>query len=134
MKQIDDIRRDNLKRLADKVGGIAALAGALKRSDAQVSQWIRGPPHSVTGKPRGMKSVTARWIETTTELPPGWLDQNHEASPLTARDAQFIARIAQEVAHYNVPEHIRLSVLALIQSSPPRDDATQASGETGKAA
>lgn len=80
MKQIDDIRRDNLKRLADKVGGIAALAGALKRSDAQVSQWIRGPPHSVTGKPRGMKSVTARWIETTTELPPGWLDQNHEAS------------------------------------------------------
>ena len=56
------------------------------------------------------------------------------ASPLPARDAQFIARIAQEVAHYNVPEHIRLSVLALIQSSPPRDDATQASGETGKAA
>lgn len=74
MKFIDDIRRENLKALAEESGGVAALARLLDRTESQVSQWIRGATHSVTGKQRGMKSDTARWIEEKTGKPPGWLD------------------------------------------------------------
>lgn len=77
MKFIDQIRRENLIQLAQTYGGVAALAQVLERSESQVSQWKRGSEHSVTGKPRGMKSETARWIEKVTNKPPGWLDVDH---------------------------------------------------------
>lgn len=77
MKFIDDIRRDNLKALAEELGGVASLARTLDRSESQVSQWIRGSAHSATGRKRGMKIETARWIEQVTGKPAGWLDQAH---------------------------------------------------------
>lgn len=77
MNFIDDIRRENLAALAEDVGGVAVLSRMLDREESQVSQWIRGAKHSVTGKKRGMKSETARWIEATTGKPPGWLDERH---------------------------------------------------------
>lgn len=80
MNFIDDIRRENLAALAEEVGGAAVLSRRLDREESQVSQWIRGAKHSVTGKRRGMKSETARWIETTTGKPLGWLDIQHEAA------------------------------------------------------
>jgi len=82
MKHIDEIRRENMGKLRDKFGGVSGLAKKLERSDAQVSQWIKGATHSVTGKPRGMKSDTARWIEVICNIPEGWLDQNHDANEM----------------------------------------------------
>lgn len=67
-----------------------------------------------------MKSETARWIESTTGKPEGWLDQEHAASAIPDRDQAFINRVEQEVARYDVPEHIRQAVITLITSSPPR--------------
>lgn len=56
-----------------------ALADALDRSESQVSQWKNGAANSATGKPRGMRSDTARYIETITKKPEGWLDQDPDA-------------------------------------------------------
>ncbi len=42
VKLIDDIRRENLAKLAEELGSITALAKQLDRSDSQVSQWIHG--------------------------------------------------------------------------------------------
>lgn len=77
MKLIDDIRRENIARLVDEAGSLKGLADRLQRQDSQVSQWLHGSAHSVTGKPRGMRSETARMIEKTMNKPVGWLDIDH---------------------------------------------------------
>jgi hypothetical protein len=77
MKFIDDLRRENMAILAKEKGGVAGLARLLDRSESQVSQWILGSLLP-SGKQRGMKSETARWIESTSEKPPGWLDTDHQ--------------------------------------------------------
>lgn len=75
MKQIEDIRSENLAELAKEFGGIVGLAAKLERSEAQISQWINRSKLP-SGKKRSMRSETARWIESVTNCPPGWLDQD----------------------------------------------------------
>lgn len=77
MKLIDDIRRDNMAALRDEHGGTAGLAKQLERSESQVSQWIHGSAHSETGKQRGMRPDSARYIERKCGKPVGWLDVEH---------------------------------------------------------
>jgi hypothetical protein len=91
MEFIDDIRRKNLSALAAEKGGVAALSRLLERTESQVSQWIRGAAHSVTGKKRGMKSSTARWIEEQTSKRQGWLDERHDADAYTVAEPPQIA-------------------------------------------
>lgn len=105
MKFIDDIRRENLKALAEALGGVAALARQLARSESQISQWIRGAAHSATGRKRGMKSETARWIERTTGKPEGWLDTPQAAEPLRVSEAP--------AAYVAKPHHSRALVQAV---------------------
>lgn len=107
MKFVDDIRRENLTALAKKLGGIAALAKKLDRTESQVSQWVRGATHSKTGKRRGMKGETARWIEVTADLPLGWLDQEHpNAAPDTL--ARVLSAGEKEApAYIEKPRHAR---------------------------
>jgi len=77
MKLIDDIRRDNLALLVLEHGTLVALARQLERDPSQVSQWLNGSAHSVTGKQRGMRPATARYIEEKCGKPMGWLDIEH---------------------------------------------------------
>lgn len=77
MKLIDDLRRENLTQLRRELGGLKQLSEKLEREDSQVSQWILGSKNSGTGKPRGMRSETARFIELKCAKPEGWLDQDH---------------------------------------------------------
>lgn len=77
MKMIDDVRADNMAALAREFGSTAALAAHMDRSESQVSQWVNRSKNSATGKPRGMRSSTARWIELVCAKPHGWLDQEH---------------------------------------------------------
>jgi hypothetical protein len=79
MEFIDDIRRKNLSALAAEVGGAATLSRLLEREESQVSQWINGSPLP-SGKKRGMRSATARWIEERTGKRQGWLDERHDAA------------------------------------------------------
>lgn len=72
---IEDIRRARLNLLIDEYGSITALAQKLDRQPAQVSQWRNASIDKATGKPRTMKSDTARRIEACTGKPDGWMDQ-----------------------------------------------------------
>jgi transcriptional regulator with XRE-family HTH domain len=87
MKSIDDIRRENLSRLRDQLGG-RQLADRIGCSESQLSQWINGSKHSVTGKKRGMRTATARVIETACSKEPGWLDTDHEAKSHIVEESQ----------------------------------------------
>lgn len=96
MKSIDDIRRENLRFLERKLGSLKGLADALDRSESQVSQWKVGAVNSGTGKQRGMRSDTARYIEGKTKMPEGWLDRDHS-------EAQQ-HEIQQAPAPYQMPD------------------------------
>lgn len=79
MKFIDEIRRENLSALKEEKGGLKQLAELLGKEDSQVSQWIQGSVNSGTGKPRGMRSATAREIDAAAGKSAGWLDIDHSA-------------------------------------------------------
>lgn len=74
---IDDIRRENMATLVEEFGGVLGLANKLTRSESQISQWLNGSAHSATGKQRGMRAVTAKWISETCGKPSNWLDTDH---------------------------------------------------------
>ena len=80
MRSIEEIRRDNILLLEREHGSLKALAELLDRSESQVSQWKNGAINSGTGKPRGMRSDTARFIEQKTGRHQGWLDVDHSVS------------------------------------------------------
>lgn len=77
MKDIDQIRRDNLKALEAEHGGPAAAAATLGMSHSQFSNLRDGAKDSKTGRPRGMRTATARNIEERAGKPLGWLDTDH---------------------------------------------------------
>lgn len=77
MKMIEDIRRENLAALRKEFGRGGGFADLIGKSEAQITQWIKGSKNSGTGKPRGMRPETARLIESKCGKPPGWLDTIH---------------------------------------------------------
>lgn len=103
MKMIDDIRAENMRQLATECGGNAQLAERLGRSESQISQWINRSTNYGTGKPRGMRSGTARWIETTMGKPKGWIDQDHETPSISRSDDANVnaLRIESPAATYS---------------------------------
>lgn len=103
MKMIDDIRAENMRRLAADLGGNTQLAERLKRSESQISQWINRSTNFGTGKPRGMRSGTARWIESQLGKPQGWLDRPHESDIIRSDDfAPHTLRAESPVAQFGV--------------------------------
>lgn len=92
MKDIDQVRRDNLRRIEKECGGPAAAAKLLEMSPSQFTNLRDGARDSKTGKPRGMRKDTARRIEQAADKPQGWLDIDHsgedqgDALPISARD------------------------------------------------
>jgi len=72
MKDINEIRKDNLHELLGRYDGkVVALAEAIGKSQSLVNQWI-----SMKTEKR-MSSDTARYIEEVLELPYGWMDNLH---------------------------------------------------------
>ncbi|MDS9990128.1 helix-turn-helix domain-containing protein [Xylella fastidiosa] len=127
VKLIDDIRRENLAKLAEELGSITALAKQLDRSDSQVSQWIHGSAHSATGKPRGMRTDTARFVEIQCGKPLGWLDVDHssEKSSLSADNTSAVPWAAYQQATAATRAAIDLLLLptreraAVLSAAPP---------------
>lgn len=130
-------RREQLKSLIDaRFGGVQAdFARAIKRSPAQVNQWLSG--HRLLG------DAGARHIEITLGLPIGFFDggdapstivpeasaavhhPDTEPGPqaaeiLSPADAKFLGQITQGMQERDIPEHVRLSILTLIASSPEK--------------
>ncbi|MDR1661235.1 MAG: hypothetical protein LBR95_02235 [Azoarcus sp.] len=80
MKDIDDIRRENLCLLEKEMGGATAIANLIGMSPVQYINLRNGAKDSQTGKPRGMRKGTARKIEAAAGKPAGWLDTDHSAN------------------------------------------------------
>ncbi|WPG35335.1 S24 family peptidase [Variovorax sp. EBFNA2] len=80
MKDIDEIRRLNLKLVEKEAGGPAEAARLVAMSLAQFANLRDGAKDSKTGKPRGMRKETARRIEVAAGKPEGWLDTEHNAN------------------------------------------------------
>lgn len=118
---IDDIRRANLKALVDEFKGLKFLAAKLERDDSQVAQWVNGSKNSGTGKPRGMRSETARYIEEKTGKPPNWLDKGHNATTIIEADDADSVRLASSRALYRlltqVPDGKLGAAMAAIQEA-----------------
>lgn len=84
MRKIEDVRRDNLKRLRHEVGSVGDLAEKLGKSQSQVSQWLNASTHSSSGKARTISSGSCREIEKAFGRPEGWMDIDH--TPLTVAE------------------------------------------------
>jgi len=77
MKDIDQIRRENLISESVKLGGDSELARALGGVDKnQIYQWLRAPAGP---QRRNMRKTTARAVEKKLGLEQGWLDKDHSA-------------------------------------------------------
>lgn len=98
VKLIDDIRRENLERLQKELGSLRALADLLGKDESQVSQWKQGSKNSGTGKPRGMRSETARHIEEKTGKTRGWLDVDHSPEALPTSNVYPIRMLGDFLA------------------------------------
>lgn len=81
-----EIHRENLQLLVDEFKGVGKLAETLGKSDSQVSQWLNASLNSGTGKPRGMRPDTARFIEEKCKKKRGWMDVQHSAAPTQPSD------------------------------------------------
>lgn len=97
MKDIDDIRRDNLRILEQELGGSAAAARTLNMSPAQFINLRAGAKDSRTGRRRGMRKDTARRIEELAGKPTGWLDIDHS---YTAPSTERAGSVREEPAAY----------------------------------
>jgi SOS-response transcriptional repressor LexA len=77
MKEITEIRRENLAKLRTKYRTLDEFAEACGISSSQLSQWINGSLDSKTGRPRGMRSESCRRIEEKIGMSKNWLDTDH---------------------------------------------------------
>lgn len=84
MKDIDEIRRDNMLLIEEGAGSPTAAA---KKCDMSLAQWSNlrdGVKDSKTGKRRGMRKETANKIAEKAGYPSGWLDISHPKRELKA--------------------------------------------------
>lgn len=77
MKDIDQIRRENMVLLEEEAGGPTAAASRLGWDQPQWSNLRSGAADSKTGRPRGMRKDTARKIEAAFGRGLLWLDTDH---------------------------------------------------------
>lgn len=111
---ISELRRHNFKRFIseDCDGNAAEAARRIKRSSSQVNDLISGR--------KSFGEKFARDIEPLMGKPRDWLDQDHNSYDLPPADAQFLNEVRQDLAVYQVPEHIKQAIVTLITSSPKK--------------
>lgn len=117
MKDIDQIRRENMLALEAEGGGTSAAANAAGMSQSQWSNLRAGAADSKTGKPRGMRKETARKIEAAFQKPAGWLDVDHRSAHPSAMEASFREYSVQESRPISAWSHASISKQ---QVPPPR--------------
>ena len=73
MQPVFDIRRANLRKLAEQWGGPTTLAAKLGHSNGSYMAQLAGPHPT-----RDVSEKVAREIEKTLGLPHGWMDKQHK--------------------------------------------------------
>lgn len=79
MKDIDEIRRENIALIETKFPSPKALADKVGMSLAQYVNLRDGAKDSKTGKRRGMRKETARKFEEAGGKHEGWMNIDHSA-------------------------------------------------------
>lgn len=74
MKTINEIRRDNARKLRDGAGGNTSFAAMIDRDPTQTSRFMGN------GATKNIGDDMARHIEKCFNLPTGWLDQEHQTT------------------------------------------------------
>ena len=84
MRDIKEVRRDNLSLLVEREGSFAKLNVRLdrKRNDATLNQILNRAKDFKTGKPKTMGDRIARSLEEKLGLGYGWMDQDHTGQSL----------------------------------------------------
>ncbi|QXC99350.1 LexA family protein [Klebsiella sp. PL-2018] len=77
MKTIQQIRRDNARKLRDGVGGNSFFATMIDREPTQTSRFMGDNPT------KGIGDAMARHIEKCFDLPEGWLDSQHQTTNIS---------------------------------------------------
>ncbi|MFA0496002.1 LexA family protein [Vibrio sp. 10N.222.54.B11] len=91
MKTAEDIRRENARSLAQKVGGTTAFADKIDRSTTQASRFMG------KGATRAIGPRIARHIEKSFNMPEGWLDTDHTEEDLKDASTLFTSTQTRRV-------------------------------------
>ncbi|WP_081082919.1 hypothetical protein [Burkholderia cepacia] len=131
MKDIDEIRRDNLRLIEAEYGGPSAAAAACGMSHSQFTNLRDGARDSKTGRPRGMRAATARKIEDNIGKAVGWMDTDHSiaTSTTTSTDAPAGWGKLNPAQRAQVESFIGW---VLTQTPAPADDTQSAKKRFGK--
>lgn len=78
MKTINEIRRENARKLRDGVGGNSYFANLIDREPTQTSRFLG------ENATKNIGEDMARHIEKCFDLPQGWLDQEHQTTNVAA--------------------------------------------------
>ncbi|MDN7933629.1 MULTISPECIES: hypothetical protein [Burkholderia cepacia complex] len=132
MKDIDQIRRDNLKIIEAEKGGPAAAAMALGMSHSQFTNLRDGAKDSKTGRPRGMRAATARNIETRADKPLGWLDTDHSDATPSAQSVALPVGWEQLSFAQRAQVESFIGWLLTQPAGQPHDDTPSGSKRFGK--
>jgi hypothetical protein len=126
MKDIDAIRRENLRLIETDAGGTTEAATLCGMSPSQFANLRDGAKDSKTGKPRGMRKETARRIEAAAGKQPGWLDVDHSLasqpgaplSPSNIGPTPSLAQALETVANAlsRVPPEKRQALVAVLST------------------
>lgn len=87
---VTEIRRENLRAVANELGGNARLAEKLGQSSSFIGQLIGRNPKSNIG------NTLARKIEIQLDKPRGWLDQPHTINALDPDAFIRAVRLAED--------------------------------------
>lgn len=113
MRTIEEIRRDQLKRLLERHGTLVKLGSELgmTKRDSTLSQIINQSTGSRSKTPKAMGSALARRIEKTLGLEIGWMDNDPSLPPASHPHAAPTLEQALEVLGLalaaDMPEDIR---------------------------
>lgn len=111
MKDIDEIRRDNLRILESEFGSPTSAAKRAGMTLAQFSNLRDGAKDSKTGKPRGMRKETARKIEESCGKHEMWLDIDHSSNDAGSRILSIFNQLSP--SKKDAAEQSLLGLLAL---------------------
>jgi hypothetical protein len=111
MKDIDEIRRENILLIEQRMGSATIVANAAKMELAQYLNLRDGAKDSKTGKPRGMRKETAWRFDDVIGEHRGWLDIDHTAKTSDERILSIYNQLTP--ARQAAAEQSLLGLLAL---------------------
>jgi hypothetical protein len=100
----------------DPLKGRYHVASESGLSEQYIYQIISGKPMQ-NGEKRSVGKVARAKLSKAF---PDWLEHDHAQYTLPAQDQQFINRIQQEVARYDVPQLIKDAIIGMIKQQPPK--------------